>query len=159
MIGAGLVAAILLSVWLLRGDRREPLDPPEVLQERILSSGSGAEQAQAARDMVRHSEPARGAVHRALADYRGNDAGVLVPLAQSAMKTRDWRSIPRLFELMEHPDPKVRGKAGAAASVIMGADYGFHADAPPAERAEVLARMRYIHENLLPHLKRCYGDQ
>jgi len=154
----GVVAGgLALWMWLPRGGER--LDPPEVLEQRVLQGPTVEVQSKAAADMVRHGEQARPVVRRTLAEYRGNDPDVLMPLAQGAMKQRDWQSLPRLFELMEHPDPRVRGKAGAAAAVIMDADYGFRAEAPPDKRREALLRIRLIHSNMLPELQRAYPEK
>lgn len=134
-------------------------DPPEVLEERIVSGETVEQRAEAARDMIYHGEAARGYAGEALSRYERSEPEVLVPLVQSVQKARDWRSIPRLFELMEHPDPLIRGKAGAAASKIMGADYFFRANDPPEKRAEALARMKEIYANMGSELQRCYPYQ
>jgi hypothetical protein len=150
------VLAVAAGAWWWLGSGAERLDPPEVLQERVLQGPSVEVRSQAARDMVRHGPEAQPFVHRALAEYRGNDADVLVPLLQGAQKQRDWQSIDRLFELVEHPDARVRGKAGVAVAEIMGADYGFSADDPPEKRREVLDRMRAIHQNMKSDVERFY---
>jgi hypothetical protein len=108
--------------------------------------------------MIRHGRRARVEVGRALANYRGEEPEVLVPLVQATMKAGSWQSLPRLFQLMEHSDPRIRGKAGAAASGLMGADYYFRADDSPEKREEILARMRVIYERMKPDLQRVYGD-
>lgn len=157
IIGAAvLTGTVFLCVYFWPGRR---LDPPEVLEHRILNSRSAEERAHAARGMVRHGGRARVEVRRALARYKGDDPEVVVPLLQATAKARDWRSLPQLFKLMEHPDPRVRGKAGAAARTIMGADYFFRADDPPRKRKEVLARMIAIYRRMLPDLQRFYEDQ
>lgn len=157
ILAAGaLTAVVILSIRFWSIDR---LDPPEVLEERILSSPQAEEKAAAAHDLVRHGKRARAEVGRLLSNYRDDDPQVMVPLLQAAMKARTWQSLPRLFDLMEHPDARIRGKAGAAASKIMGADYGFHADDPPKDRARVLAKMKAIYEQMKPDLQRFYQGQ
>ncbi|MHC4181327.1 MAG: hypothetical protein ACYSWU_27840 [Planctomycetota bacterium] len=154
IIGIGVLTGIVvLAVWLWPEDRP---DPPEVLQDRILNSPSVKERAAAAREMVYHGPAARPQVNRVLDQYKGNEPEVMVPLLQASMKTGAWQSLPKLFKLMEHPDPRIRGKAGAAASKIMGADYYFRADDPPQERAKVLARMKDIYEQMKPRLNEYY---
>lgn len=151
------MALTLLWTWLRSGSGR--VDPPEVLLERELHGDSVEVQVQAAQDMLQHGEEARPFARRALAEYRGNEPEVLVQLAQGVAKQRDWRSLPRLFELMEHDDPLVRGRAGAAVATIMGADYGFRANAPPEERRKVLAFIRHTHQILLPKIQKFYASQ
>jgi len=131
-------------------------DPPDVLQQRIVSGETVKEQSQAAQDMIYHGESARGYAGPALERYHGKEPEVVVPLIQATQKARDWRSLPELFKLMEHPDPRIRGKAGAAAQEIMGADYFFRANDPPEKRAEKLAMMKESYRNLVPDLERCY---
>ena len=157
IVGAGFLTGIVVLCICFWPGRR--LDPPEVLKHRILNSRSAEEKASAARDMLRHGARARVQVRRALAEYEGHDPGVIVPLLQATMKARDWRSLPELFKRMEHPHPRIRGKAGAAARMIMGADYYFRANDPPQKRKEVLARMIAIHERMLPDLQRFYEEQ
>jgi hypothetical protein len=157
LVGGAALTAVVLWWWLRPSGER--LDPPAVLQQRVLESNSVEVQSQAARDMLRHDEQARPEARRMLAEYRGSETAVLVPLVEGVQKQRDWRSLPRLFELLEHPDARVRGKAGAAAREIMGADYGFRAEDPPEVRFEAIQRMRLIHKTLVPQLERFYSAQ
>jgi hypothetical protein len=157
-IAAGILAAVFVVWWFLPS-ASERLEPPEVLQERVLQGTTVEVQAEAAQAMVRHGPAAQPFIRQALAEYRGNDADVLVPLLQGAQRQRDWRNMNRLFELMEHADPRVRGKAGAAVVEIMGADYGFAASDPPAKRREVLGRMRAVYEKMKPKVEEYYRNQ
>jgi len=154
---AALLALLLLWTYLRSGGDR--LDPPDVLLERVVRGDSVKIQTKAAQDMLQHGEEARPFARRALAEYTGNDPAVLMPLVQGIAKQRDWRSIPRLFTLMEHDDPGVRGRAGAAVVTIMGADYGFRANDAPQVRRETLKNMRAIHTSLLPKLQKFYASQ
>ena len=154
ILGVGVVAGIVVLAG--RFWPEDQPDPPGVLEDRILNSASSEEQATAARDMVRHGDAARAEIGRVLVEYEGNDTQVMIPLLQATMKAHAWQSVPRLFELMEHPDPRIRGKAGAAASEIMGADYYFRANHSPEKRAQVLARMRGIYQQMKPELERVY---
>jgi len=160
LVALGVAVAAMLAWWCWPSSAQRE-DPPQVLQERVLQGNSPEVQSQAAQDMVKYkaSEEARPFVHQALAEYRGNDPEVLVPLVQGVLKQRDYKSLPRLFDLMEHPDPRVRGKAGAAVSEIMGADYGFHAADPPEKRREVLKHIRAIYPKMLPAVERSYSEQ
>jgi hypothetical protein len=137
------------------------LDPPDVLRERVVQGPTVEVRAEAASDLVRHDEAAhvQSEVHSAVAEYHGTEPEVLVPLARAVAKQRDWRSLPRMFDLMEHPDPKVRGKAGAAVKVICGADYGFRAEDPPAKRQEALRRIRAIQATMVPKLEEFYSKK
>lgn len=157
-VGLGAIVVLGWSWWWFRDDA-EHLDPPDVLLERILQAPSAETQAQAARDMVRHGPAAKPFVHRALAEYKGNDTEVMVALLEAVQKQRDWEHIPRLFALMEHDDPRVRARAASAITAVMGADYGFSADAPPEQRREALKRIRAIHKQMQPALEQFYRSQ
>jgi len=131
-------------------------DPPEVLYQRIMESESVEVRAEAAEDMVWHGENARGVVGEALSRYESREPEVVVPLIQAVQKARDHKSIPQLFKLMEDPDPRIRGKAGAAVRKITGADYGFRAGDPPEKRAEVLRAIRETYAKFGSNLDEYY---
>lgn len=139
--GVTAIVILAISFW----PDRVP-DPPEVLQQRILGGESVETRSQAARDMIYHGERARGTVGESLQQYRGGEPEVVVPLIQATQKAKDSRSLPRLFELMEDPDPRIRGKAAAAVRKIMGSDYFFRANDPPEQRAETLRAIRHTYE-------------
>ncbi len=113
---------------------------------------------QAARDLIQHGRNARGVAGRTLEQYRGNDPEVLIALIQATAKAGDWESVPRLVELMEHPDVRVRGKAGAAVCIIMGADYGFRAEDPPQKRREAIRLINQIYPTMKKKLEQHYGS-
>lgn len=151
----GITAAVVLAIYLWP----EPVpDSPEVLEERILEGDSVETRSQAARDMIYHGERARGSAGEALTNYRGDEREVLIPLIQAVQKARDWRALPRLFELMDSPDPWIRGKAGAAAGKILGADFGFRGNDSPEQRAKILDNMRKSFEGMEAAYEEIYPD-
>ncbi len=155
IIAGGVIAALVGAVrWLWPNEPR--LDPPQVLEEQVLDASTTEQKVQAARQLVRHGPQASPQIGRLLQEYRDDEPEVMVPLLEAAGKARRWQDLPRLFELMEHSDPRIRGKAGAAARTIMGADYGFRATDPPQKRAEDLARMKAIYREMLPDLQQFY---
>jgi len=156
VIAGGVIAALVALVRWLVPDQ-PPLEPPEVLEEQVLSAPDTEQKAYAARQLVRHGVQARPQIRRLLREYHENEPEVMVPILEAAGKARCWQDLPRLFELMEHPDPRIRGKAGAAARTIMGADYGFRATDPPEKRAKDLARMKAIYREMRQDLERFYS--
>lgn len=52
----------------------------------------------------------------------------------AAQSMQYMQLVPTLFETMRDENPIVRGQAGAAASRLMGLDFGFRAEAPVEER-------------------------
>lgn len=165
VIALGIVAPIV-SCYLCQSTE-EKLDPPEVLSERVLNEDSTEAQVEAARELVRYGEPtrtdyqpaARREIRRALARSHGKDPEVRKTLLQAAMKMRDWRSVPEVFKAMEDPDPAIRGRAGAAARIIMGADFYFRANDPPEKRAEIIAVMKREYERMQSIYPIVYPDQ
>ncbi len=118
IIAGGVATALVAAVrWLWPDEPR--LDPPPVLEEQVLSATTTEQKVEAARQLVRHGPQASPQIGRLLRDYRDDEPEVMVPLLEAAGKARRWQELPRLFELMEHPDPRIRGKAGAAARTIM----------------------------------------
>lgn len=53
-----------------------------------------------------------------------------------------WDGMPALVEALEHPDPLVRGRAGAAIRKMLGRDYLFRANDPLEKRREAIANIR-----------------
>ncbi len=141
VIGIGVIAGLVtlcVKVW-----PEEEIEPPRVLAEQILQSETPVEQrAAAARKMVIHGSAARPEIRRVVENYKGDDPEVIIPLVQATAKANNYQSIPRLFDLMEHPNVRIRGKAGAAVRKMMGADYGFRAADPKSKRDEKLKMMK-----------------
>jgi hypothetical protein len=132
-----------------------PVGPDQQPAEPDVVDPSARE---AARALLQHGKAARGVAGRTLEQYRGNDPEVLIPLIQATAKAGDWESVPRLVELMEHPDVRVRGKAGAAVRIIMGADYGFRAEDPPHKRREAIKLINQIYPTMKNKLQQHYGS-
>lgn len=157
IIGIGAITVLIVlgvSFWPSGGP-----PAPEEIVEQIETSPQVEQRAAAARQMVYHAPTARREVRQMLDKCDTTEPKVVVPLIEATMKSRDWRSVPRLFELMEHEDVRIRGKAGAAARVIMGADYFFRANDPPEKRAEKLALMRQSYQRMIPEFARVYPEQ
>jgi hypothetical protein len=146
VIGLGVLTGIVVLVRQFVS--RERLDPPNVLAEQILENSPTEQRIRAAHDMVRHGSQARSEMHRVMSDLRTDDPEVMAATIEAAAAARCWQSLPRLFELMEHQDVRVRGKAGAAVGVIMGADYYFRAADPPEERAAKLALIKETYQHM-----------
>ena len=53
-----------------------------------------------------------------------------------------WAGMPALVEALEDPDPLVRGRAGAAVRKMLGRDYLFRANDPPARRRQAVDNIR-----------------
>jgi hypothetical protein len=149
IIGVGVVVGlVMLGLRML--PEEEKIEPPQVLAEQILQSKTPVKQrAIAARKMIVHGRAARPEIRRVVESYKGNDPEVIIPLVQATAKANNYQSIPRLFELMEHPDVRIRGKAGAAVRKMMGADYGFRATDSKQKREEKLNMMRRAHGQML----------
>ena len=159
VIAGGVLVMVAVAVFSLLGESEEPLDPPAVVERRLTTGETKDTKIKAARDLVRHGTRARMEIRRAVQQHEQYEPEVLAPLLQATMKTRDYRSMPELLELLEHEDPIVRGRAGAAVKKILGADLGFRAYDPPDKRAETIAKIRADYEVALPRMREFYGHQ
>ena len=128
--------------WVGTAAPDRPSESPDVLLEKISSAPAEDDQFRAARDLVRYGREARPQLRQAVAASQDKPAVVRRQLYLGVMKAGDWQSLPELFRAMEHPDPIVRGGAGAAAQGIMGMDFQFRANDPPETRAAILKDMR-----------------
>jgi len=127
--------------------------------ERVETAPTEVERSQAARDLVRHGEAAREEIHTALVRKQPEEPEVIAPLLQATMKVRDHRSLPTAIDLLDHPDPLVRGRAGAAVREILGADFGFRANDPPEKRAKVVAMIKADYANAHQRIGEFYESQ
>lgn len=159
VIGAGLLIIIAAVLWTTWPDAEEPLAPPVALAQQISSNAPKEEKVKAAQDFIRHGEAARVEIRTALDSYEQQPPEVVAPLLQATMKTRDYRSMPTLLKLLEHEDPVVRGRAGAAVQKILGADFGFRANASESERKKVIATIKQDYANSAARINEFYKDQ
>ncbi len=157
IVGLAILVIGSVAVWYLWPDAR--LDPPQVLERRVMEGDSAAVQKKAAEDLLKHGDKARQEVRRTLSGYQQDHVEVKLALIKAAQNIRDWRSMPELFRLMEDPDPQVRGRAGAAARVILGADFMFRAEDPPAKRAAAIVQMKRDYQVMQQKIAEFYVDQ
>ena len=159
VIAGGLLLVTFVAVVNYWPTRAAPLDPPAIVAQRLNTSSAPEEKIRAAQDFIRHGEMARVEIRAALEQHASYEPEVVAPLLQATGKTRDYRSMPTLLDLLEHPDPAVRGAAGAAVQKILGADFGFRANAPEDERAKLIKEMRHDFEVAGPRLQEFYNHQ
>jgi hypothetical protein len=156
-IGLGL---LVLSLW-LHGCWRsaEKLDTPAALAQRVRDGASTEERVAAARGLTRCGAAARQEIRRALAESRDAPPEVRCALLEAAMKIRDWRSLPEVFAAMDDADVAVRGRGGAAAREISGADNRFRADDPPEKRGKLVNELREAFQRSGSNYAKAYPDQ
>ncbi len=146
---------MLLLVWFLTA-KSSPA-PQQLVDSLLHEETTTDEQVQAAHGLLRHGRNSRAEIRHVLIHYDGNKPEVIEALLQAATTAREWNSLPRIFQLMEHSDLQVRGRAGATARVIMGADFGFRAGHSPRRRAESIAMMKAEFEIARPVYEELYG--
>jgi hypothetical protein len=159
VISVGMAVILALLIWQFWPQPAVTLDPPQVVAQRLASGKTTDEKVRAARDFIRHGPAARLQVRAALDEHAALAPEVVAPLLQATMKNRDYRSLPTVIQLLEHPDPLVRGRAGAAVRKILGADFGFRANATEDERARIISLIKQDYENAQPRIQEFYRDQ
>jgi HEAT repeat protein len=159
VIAGGLLIVTLVAVINYWPSGEEPLDPPAIVAERLTTSSSADEKVRAAHDFIRHGESARVEIRAALERHETLEPEVVAPQLQATGKTRDYRSMPTLLELLESPDPLVRGQAAVAIEKILGVEFGFDPHASPAERAKMVALIKQDYQNAGARLEEFYDQQ
>ena len=158
------ILAALITTWsvvrfLKRPPVETPLEPAVVLQERIESAQPLEVRVEAARRLARHGVQARQEIRQVFQTARAQEeTEVLLPIMTAIGESREWKEIPSLVELMRHPDIRVRGRAGAIAQRLIGADYGFRAELPEAESNAVIAKIEEALPVMQPRLQEFYGN-
>ena len=155
---AGVILLILL-VWNFMGGVEPPLPPPAQLVDEVNSAATTEQRVAAARQLIRHGREARREVRSLLQSHSDYEPEVVAPIVQATGKNRDYRSMPLLLDLLDSPDPQVRGQSAVAVQKILGADFGFRANDPPEVRREVVKRMRADYAQALPRMQEYYSDQ
>ena len=120
----------------------------------IAISGTPEEQERALLDLTRRGKPALPSLRRVAAESK--NPGVRANALQALGGLNDIESMPMLLSAMEDDDVMVRGRAGSAATMILGADYFFRAEDPPQKRKAILGAMRKSYQQLLknPELRK-----
>ncbi len=154
---------VLLVGVLVFVSTRSPAEAPlqsvdEIVLELEESSTTEAKVA-AAKKFIRHGSAARVEIRKALTSHQDDQPKVVDTLLQATIKTLDYRSMPTLLELLEHPDSYVRGRANAAICKILGADFGFDPNEDPKFQAEVREKIKADYKNSQQRLPEFYSDQ
>ena len=79
---------------------------------------------------------------RAMAANRTAKPEQRVEAIQQLALARDWDATETLLDLLDDPSALIRGKSAVALRAILGTDFYFHADDPPARRLQVISGMR-----------------
>ena len=158
-IGCGLLVIVAIAVWQFWPEQVEPLPPPAVVAQTLDTSSQTEQQVAAANQFVRHGPAARQEVRTALTQHQRYEPEVVEPLVQATMKNRDYRSMPTLIELLNHDDPMVGGRGGAAITKSLGVDVGYRAELPEDQRKKMIEAIRMTYENSMPQLREHYSGQ
>ncbi len=76
----------------------------------------------------------------------GGDPEVRATAAQGLGWAMDWESVPDLLKMCDDPSPLVRGRAGAALQLILGADYHFRANDDSQTRKKAIEGMKQVYQ-------------
>jgi hypothetical protein len=158
-----IAGCVLVTGALLLRSNAPPATPPlpstEVIVQQLETGKTSEEKVAAVKQLIRHGKKARMQVRKALTVHRNDEPRVIMTLLQATRETRDYRSVPTAIELLEHPDPYVRGQANSAVCKIIGAEFGFQAKVDPKQQTAIIKMMKDDYEAGLPRLQEFYADQ
>jgi hypothetical protein len=156
VIGACVLLIVMLYVYWPRGS--QPHVPPSVLAERALTSTDAGEQQEAAGmlgdwgqvayesdnpETMQELSPVFARVYR-----ESNNPKVRAEALRGITTARDWSSMDVVFEALDDEDAVVRGRAGAAATKLLGVDFGYRANDPQDKRDRIVQGMRGEYEKM-----------
>jgi HEAT repeat protein len=136
-LGAGALAWVY---W----PRTKAAPTAQELAQQALSASSVQVQTQAAIQLG--TQGAMTQLREVVAEAR--DPEVRAAAVQGLGDLQDFQSVPELLALCNDSSALVRGRAGAALSNILGADFGFEADAPAERRTATIEAMRKMYEQM-----------
>jgi HEAT repeat protein len=143
LIGIGLVA------WVYWPKKETKVPPEELVQEALNGDAPPHVRQQAVYQLTAQREVPE--LRRVLKEGRTPD--LKVAAVQGLARAQDIESGPRMFDLLNDPDPMVRGQAGAALTAMLGEEYFYSAEDPPQKRRAIEATMRKRFEQLKTHPK------
>jgi HEAT repeat protein len=143
LIGIGLVA------WVYWPKKEAKVPPEELVQEALNGDAPPHVRQQAVYQLTAQREVPE--LRRVLKEGRTPD--LKVAAVQGLARAQDIESGPRMFDLLNDPDPMVRGQAGAALTAMLGEEYFYSAEDPPQKRRAIEATMRKRFEQLKTHPK------
>ena len=142
--GALALIAVIVYVWMFLP--RDSTRSPRELGELALKAPSPEERERAAVELSEHGSAARDELRQAL--RQGDSVGVRAAAIQGLGVAYDYESVDDLFRALEDESPLIRGRAGVALQKMIGADVGYKANDPPAERAKKVAYLRHLWERM-----------
>ena len=117
-------------------------EPPEELARQALDTKSEQKvQERAAAQLAKAPRPAEcKQLNRVLRQSKA--PAVRAACIRGLGVARDYESMDTLLDALEDESPLVRGRAGVAITRLLGRDYHFRAQDPPAKRAEAIKNIR-----------------
>jgi HEAT repeat protein len=122
------------------------LGSPDALAERALNAATVEERQRAALDLGRIGPSGQEALRRVLAESKTPE--VKAAAIQGLLDQQDYSSLPVFLALLDDPSPLVRGRAGVAVTQLLGRNFQFLAEDPPARRAEAVEKMKRAYKEM-----------
>jgi len=145
LVVAGVIALWYAFDWVTNSQPTSPTAPPADLAATALENTDQQglpKRVAAVRDLSRHGYTAAPELRRVA--QQATEPQVRAGAIQGLGEVRDWQSVDILIGELEHPDPLVRGRAGAALRKIMKVDFNFRAHDPADRRAAAIAHIRRL---------------
>lgn len=145
-IALGVLLAITVvyygSGWLGGG-----LSSPDALVDVALSDSDLGARERAALDLIQVGPAAVPHLRRILAE--SNEPKVQAAAIDGLSTLKDWEGVPALLDAMEHSNSAlVRGRASAAVTRMLGADFQYRANGDRRQQAAALAVMRAEYDRM-----------
>lgn len=141
LAAAGVLMILVLVVYGRRCfSGSEASGSPDELARLSLEAASPEEQEEAAAQLAQLGEPAREHLRRVL--QQSQVAEVRAVCLQGLGAMFDYDSMDLMIRMLGDRSVLVRGRAGAAVARMLGRDYFFRANAPPAQRAKAASKMK-----------------
>lgn len=140
VFAAGFVIVVALVGVVLFLGSRSGLASAEELANRALNGATPEEQQRAALDLGRVGAAALEPLRRVLAESKTPE--VRAAAIEGLLDLQDYTSVPIFLSLLDDPSPLVRGRAGVAVTQLLGRNFQYVAEDPPAKRSEAIQKMK-----------------
>jgi HEAT repeat protein len=130
----------------VRGTQADAPPTPEELVQKAEDAPTGTEREKAVLDLATTGPSAEDQLRRLLVESKKPE--VRAAAIEGLNSLSAWNSMPQILQALEDPSVQVRGRAGAAATRMLGIDFLYRAEDPPEQRAKAVKGMRSCYSQM-----------